>query len=137
VAVDIAATALRQLVSRLPAPTKTGDVMPVRADLDSWPFAPGVFDLVLSTDFLDRRLFGAIKAALRMGGYALIDTFCGEDCATGPLCGDYRLGDGELRRLFADWTIVRSESPALGRDAILARKSRALTRRTRSATRSS
>jgi SAM-dependent methyltransferase len=128
VAVDIAATALRQLTSRLPERTKRGDIMPVQADLDSWPFAPDTFDLVVSADFLDRRLFDSIKAVLRPGGHVLLDTFCGEGCAAGPRCRDYRLGVGELVRVFADWTIIRNECLSPGRDAILARKSAPLTR---------
>jgi SAM-dependent methyltransferase len=118
VAVDIAANALRRLYGEY---ART-EVVAVQADLDTWPFAAAVFDLVLQTDFLDRRLFRSLKASVRSGGLALVDTFCGDWAGMGPRCGDYRLAPGELRAVFADWEIVRSEAYAPGREATLARK---------------
>jgi hypothetical protein len=110
--------------------------MRVQADLDRWPFAAEVFDLVLSTDFLDRRLFDALKASVRPGGYVLLDTFCGTG-TEGPQCADYRLRHGELARVFGDWAILRNDSCTPGRDAMLARKPGALTRWASSDTRTS
>jgi SAM-dependent methyltransferase len=118
VAVDIAANALRRLYGEY----TRAEVVAVQADLDAWPFAAAVFDLVLQTDFLDRRLFPALKASVRSGGLALVDTFCGDWTGVGPECSDYRLVPGELRAVFADWEVVRSEAYAPGREAMLARK---------------
>jgi SAM-dependent methyltransferase len=120
VAIDIALTALRT-AAELAASRKT--LMPVQADLDTWPFAPAVFDLVLQCDFLDRRLFPKMKDVVRPGGHVLIDTFCGPPLdGCGPSCGDYRLAPGELAREFASWKILRRGECEDGRDAILAQK---------------
>jgi SAM-dependent methyltransferase len=135
VAADVAGSALRTL-ARFHAALREGRMMAVQTDLDHWAFRPEVFDLVVQTDFLDRRLFGSIKASLRPGGRVLVDTFCGEADGHGPSCRDYRLAPGELARVFADWEIVRSATVP-GRDALLARKPSSLTRSPRSATRTS
>ena len=122
VGVDIAAGAL-QASAASGAPR--GRVMLLQADLDSWPFARDVFDLVVQCDFLDRRLFGHLKASVRPGGHVLIDTFCGPaSLEHGPSCRDYRLEPGELAHEFSTWEILRAGDCDDERDAIFARKPR-------------
>jgi len=122
IAVDVAGTALRELRQRYR--DARGQLFPVQADLDFWPFAPDSFDLILQCDFLDRRLFPEMKASTRRGGYVLIDTFGLEDTAeTGPRNLSFRLEPDELGRIFWDWEIVRRESRRSPvRESILARR---------------
>ena len=123
VAVDVSRKALECVRQRYA--TFGGRMVVLQADLDDWPFASEAFDLVLQCDFLDRRLFPAIKASVRAGGCALVDTFAINDhSGSGPRTPKFRLEQGELERAFSDWKSQRVEhrqSPS-PRSAILARK---------------
>ena len=122
VAVDIAAAALRMMKVAI---AFDDSLMRIQADLDAWPFARDVFDLVVQCDFLDRRLFRDLKESVRPGGCVLIDTFCGPAVdGRGPSNAEYRLEQGELARVFSSWRIERAGSAEADRDAILARKPR-------------
>jgi len=126
--VDIARAALRELAHAHRGERRLGIV---QADLDAWPFADGVFDLVVQTDFLDRKLFSSIRRSLKAGGHVLVDTFCraesaadGAEARHGPSRADFLLERGELQRVFAAWDVIRiadTEGPA-PRAALLARK---------------
>lgn len=122
VAADIARTALIKLAQH----HRRERVWPLQVDLDDWPFAAGVFDLIVQCDFLDRRIFPPLRESLRPGGYLLIDTFCTTTAAihAGPRNPAFRLRPGELQQRFADWEIVRSSGGVEGaqRAAMLARK---------------
>jgi len=123
VAVDISSTALRSL-GRTYASVRER-LCTVQADLDHWPFGFDCFELVVKIDFLDRRLFPAIKAAVRPGGHVLVDGFARDDSASsGPRRREYRLGPGELESAFTDWEILRLESCATptAREFIFARR---------------
>ena len=136
VCVDVARTALRAAVRALHG--SVGDrLQPLQADLDDWPFRADAFDVIVQTDFLDRRLFSALETSTKNSGLILIDTFRrghGSLPSSGPKCRDFVLEDGELARAFACWEILRSEEVD-ARAAVLARKPPALTRAPRSDTR--
>lgn len=125
VAVDISRNALHSL-SRSYA-SGHEHLFRVQADLDDWPFANEVFDFVLQCDFLDRRIFTALKASVRPGGRVLVNTFAlGGDDPSGPRNPAFRLNPGELTSTFAGWVIERTEAShgSVARSAILARKPR-------------
>lgn len=98
----------------------------VQIDTDAWPFGAASFDLIVQIDFLDRRLFPSLRAAVKPGGSLLIDTFAGPASAnvSGPRRSDFRLELGELRDRFADWQVVRylEEPSPHGRAATLVRR---------------
>jgi SAM-dependent methyltransferase len=127
VCVDIAGAALRALSSGLRR--SVGETLHlVQADLDHWPFRADAFDVIVQTDFLDRRLFRTMRDSTKAGGLVLIDTFRvqSKPRETGPSRRDFLLEDGELEKTFADWEILdraRIEEPA-ARAAVLARKPR-------------
>lgn len=124
VAMDVSMQALRHLPAA--AVQGGGEPMPVQADADAWPFAVNSFDLVVQVDFLDRRLFEAIRSSLRDGGLLLIDTFLDQGCrnADGPSNPDFLLVPGELPRTFADFDVLRDEETRgeTARALLLARK---------------
>ena len=99
VAADISARALERVLKRYP----NAPVICVQVDFDQWSFGQDCFDLVLQTDFLDRRLFPWSKTAVRVGGVFVIETFYdsgrGRD-QPGPSNPVYRLERGELERTF-------------------------------------
>jgi SAM-dependent methyltransferase len=123
VAMDVARAALLRVRE-----VSGGDagIFPVEADADDWPFATDSFDAVVQVDFLERRLFDKLDAALRPGGLLLVDTFLdqGRPNAEGPGRTDFLLQPGELRARFAGYTVLRDDETRgeTGRGVFLARK---------------
>jgi tellurite methyltransferase len=82
------------------------------ADLTSANFRlpPDTFDLIVIAFYLQRSLFGAVKAAARPNGLVLAIAHTPEDA--GDL-SDKRAAAGELRRFFAEWEILHDyEGPS-------------------------
>lgn len=106
VALDISLNALRHLRSLEAG--GAARTLCVQADVDCWPLRPAAFDLVVLSDFLDRRLYSTLRAALRPGGQMLIDTFVdlGHPNAEGPSNPDHVLRPRELSRVFRDFEIL-------------------------------
>ena len=84
-------------------------ILPVLADLeDGFPFAPGSFDAVVNTNFLDRDLIPLLKRALRPGGMLFFDTFIVDQAAIGhPSDQRFLLRHYELREMLSDMELVR------------------------------
>ncbi|HXR25142.1 MAG TPA: methyltransferase domain-containing protein [Candidatus Binataceae bacterium] len=107
VAVDYAATAMHQMHAT--AAAEHLPIMPVVADLeDGLPFAPGSFDAVVNTNFLDRNLMPLLKSSLRIGGTLLFDTFLIDQAASGhPRDPRFLLRHYELREMLSDMELIR------------------------------
>ncbi|MGE0081208.1 MAG: class I SAM-dependent methyltransferase [Thiohalomonadaceae bacterium] len=73
-------------------------------DAIALPPPPAGYDVIVAVHFLERGLAPALMAALRPGGLLFYQTFAG--VGPGPSNPAFRLGRGELRRLFADLTPV-------------------------------
>jgi len=86
------------------------------ADLTKPALPVSAFDLVLVTRYLQRDLFGAIKAAVKPGGCVIYETFTVAQLAhgTGPRSPDHLLRPGELRSFFADWKVLFYEEVDAG-----------------------
>lgn len=123
VGVDISRSALKATARN--APVGRSPYL-VQADMDAWPFAPDSFDVIVQIDFLDRCLVADLRASVKPGGFALVDTFAGPAGPDdpGPRRAEYRVEYGELRRRFADWDIVHcvETPPPRGRSAVLVRR---------------
>jgi len=123
VAMDVSRNALRRVLHS--ARDRTG-LLAVEADADDWPFASAAFDLVVQVDYLDRRLFPALRRSLQPGGLLLVDTFLdrGHRNATGPSRPAFLLTPGELPTAFADFEILRyrEQGSDTARAELLARK---------------
>ena len=106
VAMDVSIAALRHARTMLAGDR---DILAIQGDADAWPFAPGVFDLIVQVDFLDRSLFPQLRGSLRRGGLLLIDTFLdqGQCNAEGRLRPAFLLAAGELPRVFGDFHVLR------------------------------
>ena len=78
------------------------------ADLTASPLPVAAFDLVVVTRYLQRNLFGAIKASVKPRGHVIYETFTTAQLAhgAGPTSPDHLLKPGELRSLFADWDVL-------------------------------
>ena len=73
VAVDISAVGLEK--ARCLADEKGVTIETCVADLDKWEIKQNAFDLIICFNFLDRRIFPAIKNALKPGGLIFYETF--------------------------------------------------------------
>ena len=102
---DISGAAIRALSqqagqSRLPLRAE-------RRDVTTDPPAPGSFDVIVVSRFLERTLAPAICAALRERGLLFYQTFIREKTSnTGPNDPAYRLEPNELLRLFQSLHLV-------------------------------
>jgi tellurite methyltransferase len=84
-------------------------VYPVCADLEVWRPRPGaLFDVIVNTYFLLRRLFPLYREHLRPGGWLLVETYHVDeiDVCGGDIRRAYALERGELLREFGDLEIL-------------------------------
>lgn len=114
-AVDISPTALHEAARRARRAGLPG-IRWIVADLDRWRPQRGLYDVVVNAFFLKRRMFPALRAAVRPGGLLIFETHldAGEHDA-GPADRSRRLRPGELRRILGDWEILYA-SDGLYRD---------------------
>ena len=79
------------------------------ADLTQHPLPLAWFDLVVVARYLQRDLFGALRQAVKPGGFLLYETFTAaqRELHTGPTSPDHLLEPGELRARLAmpDWDV--------------------------------
>ncbi len=105
-AIDFSAPAMLKL--RDAAAQEKLPVHPLVADLEVYPLATARYDTILNVSFLDRRLVGALRAALKIGGALLFDTFLIDQAEIGhPRNPAFLLGHYELRELLSGLEIVR------------------------------
>lgn len=104
-AVDISPTALREAARRARREGLRG-IRWIAADLDRWRPARGRYDVVVNAFYLNRRLFPALRAAVRPGGILIFETHLVADEADGPAGPKYRLRPGELRRVLRGWNVL-------------------------------
>jgi hypothetical protein len=106
-AVDAAPAALELLQTAARARgLSTLDVR--RADLAQGEFVitPDQYDLIVVTCYLQRELFPAIRAGVRVGGlFAGVIALTDEDPLIKPMNPAFLLAAGELRSFFADWEL--------------------------------
>ena len=106
IAVDYSSEAIRALSEAVRACPAT--VWPLLADLDTFPFRPQAFDLIVNVNFLERNLFPAFTRSLKPGGMLLVDTFLIDQLAVGhPRNPAFMFDHYELRRLLDGLELVR------------------------------
>jgi SAM-dependent methyltransferase len=119
VAVDWALPALATL--RQAATARGLQVHAVAADVTAWPLPRARFALVLATNFLERALFPALRAAVAPGGALVVETFLrGQERYDHPTNPAYLLRPGELAALVAGWRVVHAHEGPVDRDGSLA-----------------
>ena len=109
-AVDISHTALREAARRARQAGLRG-IRWIAADLDRWRPARGHYDVVVNAFFLNRRLFPALRAAVRPGGLLIFETHLAGASDTGPP-GRRRIRPGELRRVLRGWDLLYARDGA-------------------------
>jgi tellurite methyltransferase len=83
-------------------------IRPVVAELETFALPQLRYDAIVNVSFLDRKLTAALKAALKIGGALLFDTFLIDQAEIGhPRNPDFLLGHYELRALLEGLEIVR------------------------------
>ncbi len=77
------------------------------ADLEEVPLPIAGFDLLLCTNYLQRDLWPAVRAAVKPDGFVLYQTFTTGQLALGlgPRSPDHLLQPGELRAAFEGWDV--------------------------------
>jgi tellurite methyltransferase len=121
-AVDFSLIALRRGLSEARARHLAGRVTFVRADLDAFWLTPGAFDVVTVFLFLDRKLFPALRAALRPGGLVIYQGRNWRRLRADPTANPaHLLRPGELERAFTDWEVLAGGDVA-DRTHVVARK---------------
>ena len=122
--VDISATALSLAEAQLAAVGRRAQVALVQADLDSWRPEAGSCDLLTCFNFLDRRLWPAMRLAVRPHGLIGLRTFhtgrLVERPDTNPA---HLLAPGDLAALIESWgwRLLVAESDAQV-EAVLAQR---------------
>ena len=103
VAVDLADEAMRRLRA-----LNEPNIVPVQADLDSFPLPPKRFDLVLCCFFLDRRLFPFLQESLKTGGILIYESARETDQSqvNQPRNRNYLLRSNELLYAFAGLRVL-------------------------------
>lgn len=107
-AIDFAHAGLQRLIA-----TARGEqlrVHAVQADLEQFPLPRDRYDVVVNVRYLQRTLFGPIKASVRPGGVVVFETFIrDQQQLSHPRNPAFLLERGELAAQFADFEIIINE----------------------------
>ncbi len=121
--VSDAALALAAQAAAVAGPTARPHFL--HADLDEWRPAPDGYDCITCFFFLERRLWPALRAAVRPGGLLAMQTYTTRWLTTRPESNPaYLLAPGELASLVAGWgwTLLASGDPDQPNEAVLAQR---------------
>jgi SAM-dependent methyltransferase len=98
-AVDISPIALEQLAKA----SNTESITTIEADLDDLELQPEHYDLIVKTNYLDRKLIERAKTALKPGGIFILETYVAdEENEKKDANPDFLLQEGELHAFFTD-----------------------------------
>jgi 2-polyprenyl-3-methyl-5-hydroxy-6-metoxy-1,4-benzoquinol methylase len=104
-AIDISSVALGRAEQR--ALEKSLAILWRQADLENYTLEMAFYDLVVNFDYLQRPLLTAMKAALKIGGFIIFDTYLVDQQAIGhPKNPDYLLRHNELLDSFRDFRVL-------------------------------
>ena len=104
-AVDISPVALARGAQR--ARQKSLSISWQQADLENYSPDPAAYDLIVNIDYLQRSLMPVIKAALKVGGFVIFETFLIDQQTIGhPKNPNYLLQHNELLGYFRDFRVL-------------------------------
>jgi len=103
-AVDISATGIEK--AHALANEKGVNIETCVVDLDVWKIKQSAFDLILCFNFLDRRIFPAIKCALKPGGLMFYETFTVDYLQHSSFKREWVLEHNELLDAFSELRIL-------------------------------
>ena len=104
-AVDLSDYALKQVRDH-------DNINKIEADLDSYSFEEGAYELILKVNYLDRKMFSGIIKALKKEGVFIYETFVKTPHAQGyhnPTNPDFHLDLNELPQAFSVLDIISYE----------------------------
>jgi SAM-dependent methyltransferase len=105
VAMDISTVALEE--GRRRAEEKNLRIVWEQSDLEQVQLASAAFDLIVNFNYLQRTLIPQMKAALKSGGYIIIESYLIDQRTIGqPKNRDYLLGHNELLGWFRDFRLL-------------------------------
>lgn len=105
VAIDISPVALEE--GRRLATEKNLTIAWHQADLEQMQLSEGTYDLVVNFNYLQRSLILQIKAALKLGGSVIFETYLIDQPAIGhPKNPAYLLEHNELLNFFRDFRVL-------------------------------
>lgn len=101
-ALDISEVALKTLDERGFENIKTQI-----ADLEEHKFEEGTYDLIVQTNYLERKIIPSLKKALKKNGIIVIETYMNhEENEKPPSNPDFLLKENELKNIFSDFEIL-------------------------------
>ena len=104
-AVDISSVALAHGAER--ARKKSLSISWQQADLENCTHETAAYDLIVNIDYLQRSLLPVIKAALRVGGFVIFETYLIDQQTIGhPKNPNYLLRHNELLDEFRDFRVL-------------------------------
>tara|TARA_B100000929_G_scaffold255211_1_gene216871 strand:- start:646 stop:1215 length:570 start_codon:yes stop_codon:yes gene_type:complete len=103
-AVDVSANGLKK--AHALADEKGVAIETCLVDLDSWIIERNAYDLILCFNFLDRRIFPAMKNALRLGGLIFYETFTIDYLKHSSFKREWVLEHNELLDAFSELRIL-------------------------------
>jgi tellurite methyltransferase len=103
-AVDISTKGLEK--ARGLADEKGVNIETCVVDIDNWKIEQNTFDLILCFNFLDRRIFPAIKNALKPGGLIFYETFTVDYLKYSNFKREWVLEHNELLDTFSELRIL-------------------------------
>lgn len=104
-ALDISPAALE--AARRRAAEKVLSISWQQADLEQIELPAASYDLVVNFNYLQRPLIARIKAALKVGGHVIFETYLIDQQAAGhPKNPAFLLGHNELLELFRDFRVL-------------------------------
>ncbi len=100
-AVDLSDYALGQI-------RETQNITKIEVDLDEYDLKTDSYDLIINTNYLNRRLMNQMINALKDGGLIIFETFieAHEKPEQGSMNPDYLLEKNELLKVFSDLDII-------------------------------
>jgi len=103
--VDISPVALAQGAQR--ARQKSLSISWQQADLENYSPESAAYNLIVNIDYLQRSLMSVIKAALKVGGFVIFETFLIDQQTIGhPKNPNYLLQHNELLGYFRDFRVL-------------------------------
>jgi SAM-dependent methyltransferase len=84
------------------------NIKKIEVDLDAYDLKKEKYDLILNTNYLNRRLMAQMIEALKEGGLIIFETFiqAHEEPEQGSMNPDYLLEKNELLKAFVDLDII-------------------------------
>ena len=129
-AIDISPVALARAAERATATSRA--ISWQQADLENSNLQTAAYDLILNIDYLQRSLLAPMKAALKIGGFMIFESYLIDQQTIGrPSNPDYLLQHNELLDAFRDFRVLSYREGRIVNDGDLSFRASMLAQKTR------